>query len=762
MSFNAKDMTQGGQIAFMRLRMFAQIGNLIFYCLFIAFFLVAVSVMMWRVSMQNLTNGMIYWWVRMLESWPSVAPSESVYHLDYYGRELVYTGKQVLVDRYVVYCGQLVWREALFASGVALAACVIGGIVAIWVLGRQGKQQSQDEVTGGRTLTDNPAVVAKMLKSDHKVSDIRIDKLPLVKNSETKNILLQGSVGTGKSVTMRKLMDHARARGDMVIVFDKNCDFITDYFDAKIDKVLNPLDARCVAWDLWSECITLPDFENIADILIPMGSNEDPFWQGSARTIFVEAAYRMRNDEDRSYAKLLNTLLSIDLPRLRAYLEGTPASNLVDGKIEKTAISIRSVLTNYAKAIRYLQGIEAQGAVFTIRDWMRGVRDGEKNGWLFLTSDETSHKALKPLISMWLSIASHSLLSMGVNLDRRVWIFADELPTLHKLPDLVTIIPEARKFGGCFVLGFQSYAQLEDIYGVKSAAALNQVLNTRFFFRSPDRVSAEFAAGEIGEKEHKKASEQYSYGADPVRDGVSLGKDMERFGLVSYSDIQTLPDLCCYVTLPGPYPVVKMKLKYQKRNKVAQSFIEREFDLGAEARLDTALATRDKIMGNLGALFVPAVASVEVTGSASDVINTATESSGTAQNTANAPEGGGEGGLRPDTVAPEPTVPAEAVSTPPASTAATAPAGGREDELLPKPKKADAERGDLPPGIDAEGEIVDVAQYEAWQAEQDGVSQQSLQRREEVNINIDRHRRELNEVSRDEVGDNEPWEDLHR
>lgn len=84
--------------------------------------------------------------------------------------------------------------------------------------------------------------------------------------------------------------------------------------------------------------------------------------------------------------------------------------------------------------------------------------------------------------------------------------------------------------------------------------------------------------------------------------------------------------------------------------------------------------------------------------------------------------------------------------------------------MLPKPpsKKADAERGDLPPGIDAEGEIVDVAQYEAWQAEQDGMSQQSIQRREEVNINIDRHRRELNEVSRDEVGDNEPWEDLHR
>jgi hypothetical protein len=62
-----------------------------------------------------------------------------------------------------------------------------------------------------------------------------------------------------------------------------------------------------------------------------------------------------------------------------------------------------------------------------------------------------------------------------------VWIFADELPTLHKLPDLVEILPEARKFGGCYVFGIQSYAQLEDIYGVKPAATLFDVMNTRAF-----------------------------------------------------------------------------------------------------------------------------------------------------------------------------------------------------------------------------------------------------------------------------------------
>ncbi|HHU1397691.1 TPA: TraX family protein, partial [Escherichia coli] len=52
-----------------------------------------------------------------------------------------------------------------------------------------------------------------------------------------------------------------------------------------------------------------------------------------------------------------------------------------------------AVLTNYVKAIRYLQGIEHNGESFTIRDWMRGVREDQKNGWLFISSNADTHIA---------------------------------------------------------------------------------------------------------------------------------------------------------------------------------------------------------------------------------------------------------------------------------------------------------------------------------------------------------------------------------
>ena len=48
----------------------------------------------------------------------------------------------------------------------------------------------------------------------------------------------------------------------------------------------------------------------------------------------------------------------------------------------------------------------------------------------------------------------------------------------------------------------------------------------------------------------------------------------------------------------------------------------------------------------------------------------------------------------------------------------------------------------LPPGISESGEVVDMAAYEAWQQENHPDTQQQMQRREEVNINVHRERGE--------------------
>jgi hypothetical protein len=342
-----------------------------------------------------------------------------------------------------------------------------------------------------------------------------------------------------------------------------------------------------------------------------------------------------------------------------------------------------------------------------------------------------------------------------------VWIFADELPTLHKLPDLVEILPEARKFGGCYVFGIQSYAQLEDIYGVKPAATLFDVMNTRAFFRSPSKEIAEFAAGEIGEKEILKASEQYSYGADPVRDGVSTGKEKERETLVSYSDIQTLPDLSCYVTLPGPYPAVKLALKYKPRPKIAEGFIPRTLDARVDARLSALLEAREAEGSLARALFTPDApepgpadteqhepvsqpAPAEVTVSPAPVKAPPTTKMPAAEPSVRATE---PPVLRVTTV---PLIKPKAAGT--AATASSAgtpvaPAGGTEQELV----QHSTEQGQdmLPAGMNEDGVIEDMQAYDAWLADEQTL--RDMQRREEVNINHSHRHDEQDDV---EIGGN--------
>lgn len=174
MSFNAKDMTQGGQIASMRIRMFSQIANIMLYCLFI-FFWILVGLVLWvKISWQTFVNGCIYWWCTTLEGMRDLIKSQPVYEIQYYGKTFRMNAAQVLHDKYMIWCGEQLWSAFVLASVVALVICLITFFVVSWILGRQGKQQSENEVTGGRQLTDNPKDVARMLKKDGKDSDTRV------------------------------------------------------------------------------------------------------------------------------------------------------------------------------------------------------------------------------------------------------------------------------------------------------------------------------------------------------------------------------------------------------------------------------------------------------------------------------------------------------------------------------------------------------------------------------------------------------------
>ena len=70
----------------------------------------------------------------------------------------------------------------------------------------------------------------------------------------------------------------------------------------------------------------------------------------------------------------------------------------------------------------------------------------------------------------------------------------------------------------------------------------------------------------------------YSYGANTIRDGVSLTPRRELRALALPSEIMRLENLHGYLKFPGPFPVASIRLKYVARGAAAARFVAREGD----------------------------------------------------------------------------------------------------------------------------------------------------------------------------------------
>ena len=572
-----KQFTRGGQITFHNLRMLLQVNKTVWNMYFPALIILAV-LSIYIITPKDIWLSAWYWCLAQINPILELLSFKMKHFtVPYHGRIYRISPKTYL--SYKLFLGQaeaiIPYVKTGVAIGFTLSLGVFYGIVK-WLIS-QGERQTSNQFIRGSRL-DTPKNVAKQIRKEKMASDIVIDDMPMIMNSETKHFLVHGSTGSGKTQLISKLLDRLQKRGDKVFLYDKGGVYTSTFYRSNQDKILNPFDTRCENWDLWHEARIATDFENMAESLIPMHGEAEPFWINAARTIFGSAAFTMQDDNDRSIKKLLKVLLTSELADLHNYLSGTEAATLTSDKIEKTAVSIRSVVTTYLKSLRYLIGVEqtSKKPKFSIRDWVCNDRD---DSWLFLSSNAAQHASLKPLLSMWFSLATITLLALPEKRNRRLWFVCDELPSLHKLPQLPESVAEARKYGGCFVLGMQSYTQLEKVYGKSAGREIFDLMNTAFFFRSPSPDMAELVSRALGSQEIEDMRENYSYGANTIRDGISIGTQRMINQIVTPAEIMELKEMNCYLRLAAPYPITLLKLALDERSKLAEGFISNNFTL---------------------------------------------------------------------------------------------------------------------------------------------------------------------------------------
>ncbi|KKW91065.1 type IV secretion system DNA-binding domain-containing protein [Sphingobium chungbukense] len=385
---------------------------------------------------------------------------------------------------------------------------------------------------------------------------------------EPEHILICGAPGTGKTNLIVKMLDGIRQRKRRAIVYDTAGTFVEKFYRPGIDVLLNPLDARSDCWSPWVDVPRDYHYDQIAESTIPDKAG-DPFWAKAARGTLVAVLRKLARQERPLISVLLDILLRSKLKDLATFVDGTEAAAFISPEGERTSAGVQAELASVMRSFSYLDDT-ADG--LSIRDWVAHEKD---DSWLFITVKSDQLPSLRPLITVWLDIAISAIMSMTPDRNRRLYCVVDELPTLQKLPSLSDFLARARKYGGCGVLGFQSYPQLEATYGIQDAAAITGYCSTWVALRANDTPTAKHVSENLGQVEQVEANEGMSYGVNDMRDGVNLSRMQVTRPLVMHTEVTNLPNLAGYLRFGRSLPVVRFEDRFNKVASIATAFEER-------------------------------------------------------------------------------------------------------------------------------------------------------------------------------------------
>lgn len=465
-------------------------------------------------------------------------------------------------------------KKTLHAFEVYLLhGALISGLFALVMLGwawfyftRTGRGLGSNEYLRGARFGTIRQVKRALWRQTK--GPLSIGNVPVPEAYEPEHILLCGAPGTGKTNLIVGMLEGIRKSGRRAIVYDTAGTFVEKFYRQGADMLLNPLDQRTARWSPWVDVPRDYHYDQIAESTIP-DKHGDPFWAKAARGTLVAVMRKLARQKHTYVSVLLDRLLRSKLKDLAAFVSGTDAAAFISSEGERTSAGIQAELASVMRSFGYLDDTEDG---FSIRDW---VEKGAEGSWLFITVKADQLPSLRPLITVWLDIAISAIMSLAPDRDRRLYCVIDELPTLQKLPSLSDFLARARKYGGCGILGFQSYPQLEATYGIQDAAAITGYCSTWVALRANDTATARHVSENLGQVEQVEANEGMSYGVNDMRDGVNLSRMQVTRPLVMPTEVTNLPNRVGFLRFGRNLPVVRFDSRFNDVPSLGPAFIER-------------------------------------------------------------------------------------------------------------------------------------------------------------------------------------------
>lgn len=461
-----------------------------------------------------------------------------------------------------------------------LMGIIRGGMVVVslllvicWYLYRIGFSVSKEKSLNGlqiASVSEFRRRLKKIIKQEGN-SGLTLASYPLPATADILHTFIVGSSGSGKSVLCKELLMGIRKQKRRSIIYDVSGEYVKNFYNPQTDVILNPLDERTVFWDIWRDCRHSSHFSSLAEALIPEENGRKDFFIDAARTVLADVVEQMSTQGAPQLEQLLYLLLKADFSTLLSHVKGTNAASLLNEEGGRTAASVRAVIAANIKALACLPD---RGDPLSIRDWVQ--KEADNGGFIFITSNAEQLSLLRPLITLWVDIATRAILGLEPDPKRRIYLLLDELASLNRVPVLHYFLEQGRKYGGCAILSTQSYSRMQDIWGDKETRAIVGGCRNWVVGGCNEYGGAEWLSKNLYRQESIEKSEGVSYGAHEVRDSVSLQEQRQERPLVSPTDLMRLPDLSGYLRLGRGLPLVKFTNNYTQYPQVATAFIERK------------------------------------------------------------------------------------------------------------------------------------------------------------------------------------------
>lgn len=351
----------------------------------------------------------------------------------------------------------------------------------------------------------------------------------------SKHFVVMGNTGSGKTITMRLLMQSAlRAvgsknnphyrQGHRALVYDAKQEYLPLIAGLRLScpvVTLHPFDVRegergitSAAWDMAADITSPLSAQQVASILIPDNPKESqPFFTKTARNllrgVLIAFLYKYQQEKQKDLHAPPWTFRDVLLAmRSREYMDAVLNScPFTEDMTEYTSdrrlydnirAGILTFLADYEPIAAAWHHAYQAGRYVSLHDWLQGEYV------LVLGSHEASRSALDAINRVLFKRLTELILAQPTptaDIPSRTWVFFDEVREAGKLDGLSRLLNQGRSKGACVVLGFQDIEGMREVYGPYVANELIGQCGNKALLRVDSPEMAEWASNLAGTKE---------------------------------------------------------------------------------------------------------------------------------------------------------------------------------------------------------------------------------------------------------------------